>query len=243
MTCLVLNSKTVGNGRVKNQVLNVVNNNTVELYDTIVRWKPNQESPGVTSEEISGAMNFLEGDITVRVNSQGGDIGSALGIHSAIKSYKKGKTTAIVDGYAFSSAGWIPQACDNRLIAKGGIFMAHNPQMRPPIGSLDDIESVKNEWLAHKKSIVSIFTSSTNKTEKEVSDMMDATTWLSAEDAISNGFFDGFSEEEADLAALNYSSPEDIPETLWKPKKQEKLPTVAELRAMRADLTSSQRNP
>lgn len=215
MTCIVLNRVSVGNNRSKEQVLNVVGDNTVELYDTIVKWKPDQES-GVSDEAVTNLMGGLDGDITFRINSQGGDVGASLGIYNAIKSYNRGDTTGIVDGYAFSSAGWIPQACDNRKIATGGIFMTHNPQMRPPIGSLADIESVTNQWKAHKKSIVDIFTEATNLSGDKISDMMDATTWLSAEDAVNQGFFDSI-EGQADLAALNYATPANIPESLFKP--------------------------
>ena len=215
MTCIVLNRVSVGNSRSKEQVLNVVNGNTIELFDTIVKWKPDQDS-GVSDEAVTNLMGELDGDITFAVNSQGGDVGASLGIYNAIKNYDRGSTSGVVTGYAFSSAGWIPQACDNRRIATGGIFMAHNPQMRPPIGSLDDIESVKNQWMAHKKSIVDIFHEATNLSTDEISGMMDATTWLSAEDAVNKGFFDSIDGADANLAALNYGAPADIPENLYK---------------------------
>jgi ATP-dependent protease ClpP protease subunit len=220
MTCIVLNRVSVGNSRSKEQVLNVVNNHTVELYDTIVKWSPDQDG-GITDEAVTNLMGELDGDITIRVNSQGGDVGASMGIYNAIKNYDRGETTAVVDGYAFSSAGWIPQAANNRKIATGGIFMAHNPQMRPPIGSEADIESVSNQWRAFKKSIVDIFTKATNLSDTEISDMMDATTWLSAEDAVNKGFFDEIDNQDANLAALNYGTPVNIPENLFKPKEND----------------------
>ena len=210
MIALVLNRKDAGTGHSVEQVLNV-SNNVVTLYDTVVKWKPELGEAGVTQEEITDAMNSLNGDFEFRVNSQGGDVGASLGIYNAIKNYARGKSTGIVDGYAFSSAGWIPQACNVRKICRGGIFMAHNPMMRPFIQSEKDIEAVTNQWAAHKKSIVDIFHEATNLPVDEISDMMSAETWLSAEDAINKGFFDSIHEGDANLAALNYAIPESLP--------------------------------
>ena len=211
MIALVLNRKDAGVGHSVEQVLNVVDN-VVTLYDTIVKWKPGTENQeGVTSEQITEAMNSIDGDFEFRVNSQGGDVGASLGIYNTIKAYNRGKSTGIVDGYAFSSAGWIPQACNERRICRGGIFMTHNPMMRPFVQSEKDIEAVKNQWFAHRKSIVDIFHETTNLSTTEISNMMEAETWLSAEDAVKKGFFDSIHDGNANLAALNYAVPESLP--------------------------------
>jgi ATP-dependent protease ClpP protease subunit len=114
MTALVLNRKDVGVDHTITTTL-TVNQSTIELYDTIVPWKYAPEDSSVTVEDITNALNELEGDVTLRINSRGGEVGSALTIFNRVREYDKGRTTSIVDGYAFSSAGWIPLACDESV--------------------------------------------------------------------------------------------------------------------------------
>jgi len=221
MPGLVLNRKDIDHTHQIETVLNVYKKDkrtVVEIYDTIVPWKLDAGEPGVTEVEIKNTLNEAEGDLDVRINSRGGEMGASLGIYNALKNYDKGAKSAIVEGYAFSSAGWLPMACENRSIATGGIFMCHNPQMKPPITSLKDIEGVRNQWQAHHKSIVDIFTEATNLTETEVSDMMEAETFLSAKEAVAKGLFQKIHNSKANLATLNYAPPANLPSTFTIPK-------------------------
>ena len=211
MSSVVINRKNVSHTHNVETTLSV-NQNEIELYDVIMPWKYGDEDPAVTPDDILNVLKEAEGDITLRINSRGGEVGSALPIYNRLKSYEGGKKTAIVDGYAFSSAGWIPMACDERQIATGGIFMNHNPMMVSEITSLKDIEAVKSEWEAHHKSIVDIFEEATDISRQNIIDMMDKETYLSAEDAVNAGFFHSMHTNKAKLEALNYVSPNTLPE-------------------------------
>lgn len=216
MPTLVLNRKDVSTEHRLETVLNV-EGSTIELYDSIVPWKFDASDPQVTAKDITNALDAATGDITLRVNSRGGEVGTALTIYNRLKNYDKGTKTAIVDGYAFSAAGWIPLACENRHIATGGIFMAHNPMMYPAINSLDSLKKVEDQWKAYHKSIVSIFVENTTMTEDEVIEMMDKETFLSAEDAVKKGLFTKLDTNKANLAALNYATPTNLPSNFTLP--------------------------
>jgi ATP-dependent protease ClpP protease subunit len=224
MPTLVLNRKDVSTEHRLETVLNV-EGSTIEIYDSIVPWKFDASDSQVTVKDVTNALDNATGDITLRINSRGGEVGTSLAIYNRLKDYSKGTKTAIVDGYAFSAAGWIPLACENRHIATGGIFMAHNPMMYPAINSLQTLEKVGEQWKAYHKSIVSIFVENTSMSEDEVIEMMDKETFLSAEDAIKKGLFTKLDTNKANLSALNYGTPANLPSNF-------KLPPAAPLPPM-----------
>lgn len=185
--------------------------NEIEINDFIVHHNLKNLEGVVTTEEIIDPINEMDGDILVRLSCKGGSIEAGLNIFNRLKDYDRGETTARVEGYAFSTGGWIPQGCDNREIATGGLFMCHNPRVVRPLAKEEDFVSAKNEWDANRQSIISIFTEATGNSAEEIGNMMDATTFLSAEEAVSKGFFDKVYTGKANLAALNYAGM-DIPE-------------------------------
>jgi ATP-dependent protease ClpP protease subunit len=154
------------------------------IYDQIM---PVNSSKGewITPANV---MNFLKDapkQLTMRVNSAGGEVSAGLAIYNALREH--GNVTAIIDGYAMSTAGWLTLAADHREICQNALFMAHNPYMLEEIGSLQAIQDVTNRWTAHKSAIRNIFTSRTNMSETEVDAMMDATTYLSADETVQKG--------------------------------------------------------
>ena len=222
MVQLVLNRKSDPGGTHSVESVLNVNDNVIEIYDVIVPWKFGDDDPSVTVQDITNVLNTLSGDVTVRINSRGGEVGSSLTIYNRLREYN-GKVTTVVDGYAFSSAGWVAQAGDNRVISRGGIFMIHNPIMYPEIKSAKDLESVSNQWNTHRESILNIFEDRVAVDRDRVSDMMERETFLSAEEAVENGFFDSIGKEEANLAALNYATPSTMPDRF-----RDRIPSTSE---------------
>lgn len=210
MKTLVLNRSAAGPNSTVACVLNV-DGNTLELYDTIIGERYYPEQAGTTAEDVTNFMKDLHGDLLVRINSRGGDVGAALTMVNRLKDYSGGNVTTLVDGYAFSAAGVVAQAGKVRKICRGGIFMIHNPRMYPEIKSLEDLDSVKNNWLAHQSSILSIFEGRGVNIDK-AKKLMEKETFLSAEDAVTAGFFDEVHDSAANYAALNLLPVENLPE-------------------------------
>jgi len=239
MPTLVLNRQECSHSHCVEQRL-TLNGAELEIYDFIVPWKYDESDPSVTTQDITNVLKEVgdSEDLSVRINCRGGEVGTALAIYNRLRDHK-GNVTTIVDGYAFSCAGWIAQAGDTRNIARGGIFMIHNPQMTPEIKSLQDIENVKNQWVAHQNSILDIFENRTSIPVEDVKNLMERETFLSSSDAIDQGFFDGLHEVDANLSALNYVAPASLPSNLFTRTVDTKKVTpvdVQNLKAQRAQL-------
>lgn len=216
----VLKCKPVSNSRFMRTELNFhPENNRIEINDFIVDSKWGEDDPSVSDDEVNTALNSMSGDVDFDINSRGGEIGPGLSIYNAMRRYSdegRGKVTTNVVGYAFSTAGWLSLAGDERNIALNGLFMCHNPMVFPMINSLEAIDSVRTEWSAYKTSITNIFTDRTSLSSEDVSDMMDKETFLTADEAVEKGIYTNVTGRSADLKALNYCPVESLPERMKK---------------------------
>jgi ATP-dependent Clp protease protease subunit len=202
MSSIVLNRQRVGDKFIEQRLTVNAEGNSFEMYDYIM---PNGYGDTyVSPDKVVDFMSVANGDIEFRISSKGGEVGSALVMYNRIKAYNKGSVTTIVDGYAFSSAGWVAMAGKKRVINTGGLFMMHNPMMYPEIKSQADIESVASQWNEHRNSILNIFEESTGLDRDTLSSMMDKETYLSADKAVEMGFFNSRGSEQANTSALNF---------------------------------------
>lgn len=203
MNSMVLNRITLNNKLVETVLNFSEETNTLEIYDSIMPYKWYDESTTVTAHDVTNFLNNVSGDITVRINSRGGDVGTALAIYNRLKAHK-GKVTTCNDGYAFSCAGWLMLAGEKRVGSEGCVFMMHNPIMYPEIKSEDDIERVANAWRTHKTSIKDIFKNRSKMSEDEVDACMNKETYMSADECLDFGIYtESSSDSKANLSALN----------------------------------------
>lgn len=202
MESLVLNRKSLPSGDTLECKVTFNASNELMIYDVIMPYKWSAEDTAVTPDQVLNFMKDAPADLTVRINSAGGEVGSALAIYNRLLEHP-GKVTTIVDGYAFSSAGWLALAGADRQICNGGLFMMHNPYLYEKIDSLAKIENVKNRWESHRNSIVDIFTTRTSMKADEVADLMEAETYLSAQEAVDKGLFNSVRNGRPETAILN----------------------------------------
>ncbi len=129
-----------------------------------------------------------EGDITVWINSPGGDCLAASQIYNMLMDYK-GNVTVKIDSLAASAASVIAMAGTKVLISPTGLVMIHNPasiaigdtaEMRKAIQMLDEV----------KESIINAYEIKTGLSRAKLSHLMDGETWMSANMAINLGFAD-----------------------------------------------------
>lgn len=201
MKSIVLNSKPLDGSRTL-QTTAAFNNDELCIYDSIVSEKWNPEDPYVTPDEVINFLKDAPSELTVRINSSGGEVGAAMAMYNRLLEHK-GTVNTIVDGYAFSSAGWLALAGSNRQICNGGLFMMHNPYMYEVIDSLASIDAAKNRWEAHRNAIVNIFTSRTSMKAEEVQNLMEATTYYGAQEAVDKGLFHSVRNAQPQNAMLN----------------------------------------
>lgn len=84
-------------------------------------WWGDEITPAMFRDELSK----ISGNLTVWLNSPGGDVISASQIYTMLKNHK-GKVTVKIDGIAASAASVVAMAGDETLISPTGMIMIHN---------------------------------------------------------------------------------------------------------------------
>ena len=145
----------------------------------------------VTPEAFRSELRQMKGDLTVHINSQGGDVFAGVAIYNALKDYSQGKGRVIVkvDGLAASIASVVAMAGDEIIMSPGSMMMVHNPWSMG-VGSSDELRKAADTLDEIKDAIKPIYTERSGLSDEEVQDLMDNETWMTAEKAVELGFAD-----------------------------------------------------
>jgi len=149
-------------------------------------------------DEITPAMFKSElfsdkGDITIWLNSPGGDCIAASQIYAMLMDYPHNVTVKI-DGIAASAASVIAMTGTKVLMAPTALMMVHNP-LTIAIGDTDEMQKAISMLDEVKESIINAYQVKTNQSRAKISHWMDAETWMNANKAIELGFADGVLED------------------------------------------------
>lgn len=128
-------------------------------------------------------------NITVWIDSWGGDVFAAAGIFNALKEHK-GKVIAKIDGKAVSAASVIAMAADEVLMSPVSIMMIHNP-WTATAGEAKDMRHAADVLDTVKETILNAYQLKTGKDRNAISSLMDKESWMSAKTAIAEGFANG----------------------------------------------------
>ena len=163
------------------------------------RWFESDIVPGM----VIGWLAKQDGDIEININSNGGDVAGGLAIANAIKAYSKGKKTCNVLGVAASMASVIACAGDELKMGQGAFLMVHNP-WTVTMGNAEELRKDADTLDKMRDSILSFYQSKAyGKTADDLKALMDAETWLSAEEAREAGFLvDDYAGEMKAAASL-----------------------------------------
>lgn len=177
----------------------------LELYGTIAEesWFDDDITPRMFKDEL----NAGSGDITVWINSPGGDCVAASQIYSMLMDYK-GNVTVKIDGIAASAASVIAMAGTKVLMAPTALMMIHNP-MTAAFGDHEDMQKAIEMLDEVKESIINAYEIRTNLSRAKLSHLMSSETWMNAKKAIELGFADDILTDEktvADVPAFAFSS-------------------------------------
>lgn len=165
-------------------------------------WFDDEVTPALFKDEL----NSGEGDITVWINSPGGDCIAAAQIYNMLMDYK-GNVTVKIDGIAASAASVIAMAGNKVIVSPVSMIMIHNPatiaagdtaEMQKAIAMLDEV----------KESIINAYEIKTGLSRARLSHLMDAETWMDANSAIEMGFADEIMQrntEDDELEVPNVS--------------------------------------
>ena len=178
---------------------------TLHLNGTIAEesWFDDDITPQLFREELEADS----GDITVWINSPGGDCVAAAQIYNMLMDYK-GSVTVKIDGIAASAASVIAMAGTEVLMSPVGMLMIHNP-ITVAMGDADEMEKAIDMLGNVKESIINAYEIKTGLSRAKLAHLMDAETWMDANKALELGFIDGILARETAPTAAHAEEDDD----------------------------------
>ena len=179
-------------------------NRILELNGTIAEesWLDDD----ITPEEFRSELECGRGDITVLINSPGGDCIAASQIYTLLMEYT-GNVTVKIDGLAASAASVIAMAGTEVLMSPTSMLMIHNPWTMA-MGDHNDMQKAIDVLNEVKESIINAYELKTGMSRAKISRLMEDETWMNAKKAVDLGFADGVLEQTVALvgAPVAFSS-------------------------------------
>lgn len=175
------------------EIINKADNTAeIRIYGDIVGRKAWYDiGPSVDPVGFADDLAKLENrPVTIRVNSNGGNVFAAQTIANNLRTYK-GMTTAIVDGLAASAATIIVMAARKIIMPIGSMMMIHDPMVQiNEAMNEEELQRCIDMLRPVKTSLVKSYLERSNLSKDKLAAMMKATTWLTAEECLDIGFAD-----------------------------------------------------
>ncbi len=153
---------------------------------------------GVTAKNFQKELSEIKASqIDLHINSPGGSVFDGITIYNLLKQHPATITT-FIDGLAASISSVIALAGDTVTMAENALFMIHNPSGMA-MGTAADMRSLADVLDKIAGTMVTTYAGKTGKPESDIEAMMEAETWMTAEEAKEMGFIDEIGEE-MDLA-------------------------------------------
>ena len=169
------------------------NDNSISIFNVVGRdyW-----DEGVTAKRISGALRSMNGaDVTVNINSPGGDMFEGLAIYNLLREYQ-GKVTVKVLGIAASAASIIAMAGDDIQIGRGAFLMIHNCWV-VAMGNRHDFVELSTSLEPFDTAMADIYSARSGLDIATVQQLMDAESYIGGSDAVEKGLADSLLSADA----------------------------------------------
>lgn len=148
----------------------------------------------VTPKQFKSELNNDGGNITVWINSPGGDVFAASQIYNMLMDYK-GDVTVKIDGIAASAASVIAMAGGEVYMSPVSMMMIHNP-MTIAFGDTAEMKKAIQMLSEVKESIINAYELKTGLSRTKLSHMMDDESWFNSKKAVELGFADAIMFQE-----------------------------------------------
>lgn len=205
-------------------------------------WLDDDVTPEIFRQEL-----FAEtGDVTVHINSPGGDCIAASKIYTMLKEYP-GHKTVQVDGLAASAATVVAMAGDWITMSPTSLMMVHNP-MTSAYGNAQEMQAAIYLLDETKASIINAYQLKTGLSRQELSDIMDDETWMNAYKALELGFcddvlFDGDEKQQKVGFSFSENKVNQQLVNIAVQKAKDEAGAVDELIADATDVSETKDNP
>lgn len=161
------------------------------LYGDIGRWDISAQVM------ISELLAHSGKDLVIRFHTDGGECDEGWAIYAALKDYQ-GKITGIVDSVCASISTAILMACDERLIRPTARIMYHQCH-GGAYGRVAEMRARADEAEIINEQMMEVFAKVTGQSEEAIrAQVEEADCWLSAKDAVEQGFCTGLYENNSD---------------------------------------------
>lgn len=181
---------------------------------------------GVTAADLVSELKNVTGDLTVRINSPGGDVFDGIAILNALRNHD-GTVTTIVDGLAASAASFIAQAGTHRIMARNSEMMIHDASGLC-IGNAKDMGEMVAMLERVSDNIADVYAERSGRGSKDAwRAAMTAETWYSAQEAVAAGLADELQAKTStggdkpvddwDLSIFSHKARETAPEPVILP--------------------------
>lgn len=162
---------------------NVPTTAEISIFDEIGMW-------GVTAKQFISDLKALGDvkDILLSINSPGGSVFDGLAIYNALRSSGANVTVKVM-GIAASIASVIAMAGKKIVMPENAFMMVHNP-LGGGFGYSEDLRAIADAMDKVGESLIATYVARTGKSAEEVKALLDAETYMSAEEAVSLGFAD-----------------------------------------------------
>lgn len=195
---------------------------------------------GHTAKGFADDLDEIDSDeLTVHINSPGGDIFDGLAIYQALKNHKA-RTTIVVDGLAASIASVIAMAADRLVMAPKSTMMIHDG-WSITCGNAADMRKTADLLDKQSEIIASVYADRSGQPADFWRDRMRDETWYNAQEALDAGLIDEIEGQEKpkvdeafDLSVFAHAGREKAPEPVIKPEaryelKGERGPEIVDL--------------
>ena len=167
------------------------------LYGNIAgekSWYSDDVTPKQFAEDLAGLGAVS--NITVRINSGGGDVFAAQAIGNLLEQHSA-TVTARIDGVCASAATIIACHCNKAIAANDSTYMVHPVRMYCGYANEADLQKYLEALATIKENIISLYAKKSGRTKDEVTAWMDAESWWTGPQAKENGFADELTDEGA----------------------------------------------
>jgi ATP-dependent Clp protease protease subunit len=157
----------------------------------------------VTPKEFKKDLDAL-GDIdilNIYVNSPGGDVFAAQTIVSMLKRHSSSEKNVYVDGLMASAATFL-MGVGKVYMPSNAMMMIHNPSTIV-WGNANDMRKMADDLDKIRESMLAIYRDKTGMKDEEIIELLDAETWMTAEEAVDYGFADELEEEKKVAASIS----------------------------------------
>ena len=173
----------------------------------------------ITPQMFRDELYAEEGDITLWVNSPGGNVFAAAEIYTMLRDYP-GKVTVRIASIAASAASVVAMSGDSVQMSPTALIMIHDPSTIA-MGNAKDMEKAITTLNEVKESIINAYAFKTGLTRNRISKLMSDETWLNAKKAVELGFAD-------EILFENKKNPEEDPDENKADEVMEEAPDEEE---------------